>query len=105
MQKAIDIKVICIDDVILWLGTRESMKTELGRNFVGVGNKREGIGDRWERTYVCNYEKARDEFKRELALAGFSGAYYFDSSPLANGGYYLKGYPVREKNKNKGQSG
>ncbi len=105
MRKALEIKVICIDDVILWFGSKESMESESGRKFRIFKFARDSIGNRLERTYHADsYEAARDEFKRELAILSYAGVFYYGWSLLENHTYYFKGYPVREKNKNSSQS-
>lgn len=98
MRQSVPVSVISIDSIILWFGSKESMESEFDRSFRVFKFTKESIGDRWEKTYQAdNYENARDQFKRELAINDYAGVFYYGWSQLENGSYYLKGYPVREK--------
>jgi hypothetical protein len=105
MFKAAPVSTVSLDKIILWFGSRESMESEFERRFCVFRFTKESIGNRWERTYSAKtYEQARDEFKRELAINGYDGVFYYGWSMPENRTYCFKGYPVREKNKNSRQS-
>ncbi len=86
-----------IDDIILYFGSVENLRKETGRDFSDPKT-------RYEHLYAGDYEHARRKFKKLLCQKQYTGAVYYAPDRLAPNIWRIKGYPVREKNKNSSPS-